>query len=99
MRGVPVGNVVDVALGSSGSYQVSPADRHVDHSVLEVQMLLEFHVFREDVSDFDAVLIVEIGLPVAVGHLLVHHLSKDHVSVPAGTSAHRAIGRPSQFFD
>lgn len=99
VRSVPVGNVVDVALGGSGSDQVSPTDRHVDHSVLEVQVLLEVHVFREDVRDFDAVLVVEVGFPVAVGYLLVHHLSKNHIAVPAGPSTHRAVGRPGQLFD
>lgn len=58
MRGVPVGNVVDVALRGSIGDQVAVADRHVDHSVFEVQVLLEFYVFGEDVSHLDPVLVV-----------------------------------------
>ena len=58
VRSVPVGNVVDVALSSCGSDEIAISDGHVDDSVLEVQVFLEFYVFREDVGHFYPVFVV-----------------------------------------
>ncbi len=66
MRGVPVGNIVDVALAGSSSNEVAKSDRHVDDSIFEVEVLLEFNIFRQDVSHLNSILIVEVGLPVIV---------------------------------
>lgn len=86
MGSVPVGNVVDVALRSSIRHQISIPNRHVNHSVFEIQVLLEFHVLRENVSHLNSVLIVQVGLPVVVSYLLVHHFSKYDVTVSTSTS-------------
>lgn len=81
VRSVPVWNVVDIALRSCGSNKVAISDRHVDDSVLEVQVLLELDVFRKDVSHFDPVFVVQVGLPVVVTHLFIHHLTEQHISI------------------
>jgi hypothetical protein len=58
VRSIPVGDVVDVALGSCCCDQVAKTNRHVDDSVLEVKVLLELDVLRKDVRDLDSVLVV-----------------------------------------
>ena len=81
VRSVPVWNVVYIALRSCGCDEVAISDRHVYDSVLEVQVLLELNVFREDVSYFDPVFVVQVGLPIVVTHLFVHHLTEQHISI------------------
>lgn len=73
MRGVPVGEVKDVALVGGGHDQVVVADGHVDDPILEVQVLV---YLVEDVGDDDPVLVVEAGLPVAEAHFLIHNLGE-----------------------
>ena len=91
MRSVPVGNVVYVALTSSGGDQVAMADRHIDHSVLKVQMFLEFNVLRKDICDFDSILVIKVGFPVIVSDLLVYHFTKNDISVSTGASTQSSI--------
>jgi len=56
IRSVPVWNVVNVALGGSGGYEIAISDRHVNNSVLEVKILLKFNILRQNISDFYSVL-------------------------------------------
>jgi hypothetical protein len=93
---VPVGDVVNVALGCCGGDEVAPADGHIDHAVFEVKVFLEVYILREDVSDLNAILIIEVCFPVIVGDLLVYYLTENHVAVPTSTSAQCSVSRPSQ---
>lgn len=94
MGSVPVWDVVDIALSSCGSDQVSMSDRKVNHSVFEVKMLFEFDSFGEDVRHIDTVLIIETGLPVVIANLLVDHLAEYDVTVSTGASTDCTIRRP-----
>lgn len=58
MRGVPVGNIVNVALRSSCRNEIAKTNGHVYHSIFEVQMLLELDILRKDISHLDSVLII-----------------------------------------
>ena len=80
MRGVPVGEIINVALIGSGNDKIVPADRHVDDSVFEVEELAHF---GQDISYDDPVLIIEVGLPVAVIELPVDNLSENDISATA----------------
>lgn len=91
MWSVPVGNVIYVALTSSGGDQVAMADRHIDHSVLEVQVFLEFNVLRENICDFDSILVIKVGFPIIIGDLLVHHFTKNYISISTGASTQSSI--------
>lgn len=62
-------------------------------------MFLELNIFRQDVGNFNAVLIVQIGLPVVVGHLLINDLSKNYATIAAGSSTESAISGPGKFFN
>ena len=83
---VPVGYVVDVAVVGSSGDEVVVADGHVYDSVLEIKVLLELNVLREDVRHFNAVLIVQVRLPIVVRHIFIHNLTENNVSVSTRTS-------------
>lgn len=85
MGGVPVGDVVDVALGGCGCNKIAVANRNVDDSVFEVQIFFEFDVLGEDVSDFYSIVGVEVGLPIIVGDLLIDYFTKDDVAISTGS--------------
>lgn len=55
LRGIPVGGAVDVALRGCCHDQVLVTHRHVDHSVLEVQLLVDL---VQQVHHLDLVLVV-----------------------------------------
>lgn len=66
----PVLDVLHVAAGHCGDHQVGLSQRHVDHAILEVQLLLDLVLH---VSDLDAELILQAnGQHVRVQYLPDH---------------------------
>ena len=42
MRSVPVWKIINIALVCSGDNQIAPSDRHVDHSIFEIEEFAHF---------------------------------------------------------
>ena len=95
MRCIPIRNIVDVCLGGCNSHQISIANRHVNHPIFKVKIFSKFNVVRENICNLNTILVVEVGLPVVVGHLLIHNLSENYTSISTGSCTKSSVGRPN----
>ena len=99
MRSIPIRNVIDIALSSCGSNQISISNRHVNNSIFEIKMLSEINVIRQNISHLNSILVIQICFPVIVGDLFVDYLTEYHISVTTSSCTKSSVSWPNKFFN